>query len=77
MSPSSPKLHSRAAEKPEAFPQTFARPADRALLTPTALKAIRSLATAWRAAMALRSGGVGYYPEANFIHVDTGPVRYW
>ena len=37
----------------------------------------RSLAAAWRAAMALRSGGVGYYPEANFIHVDTGPVRYW
>ena len=48
MSPSSPKLHSRAAEKPEAFPQTFARPADRARLTPTALKAIRSLTAAWR-----------------------------
>jgi uncharacterized protein YcbK (DUF882 family) len=36
-----------------------------------------SLAAAWRAAVALRSGGVGYYPYANFIHVDTGPVRYW
>jgi hypothetical protein len=47
MSPSSPKLHSRVAEKPEAFPQTFARTEDRARLTPTALKAIRSLATAW------------------------------
>jgi uncharacterized protein YcbK (DUF882 family) len=22
-------------------------------------------------------GGVGYYPWAHFVHVDTGPVRYW
>lgn len=28
-----------------------------------------------RAAKSLRRGGVGYYPE--FVHVDTGPVRYW
>jgi uncharacterized protein YcbK (DUF882 family) len=25
----------------------------------------------------LAVGGVGYYPRANFIHVDTGPIRYW
>ncbi len=25
----------------------------------------------------LRVGGVGYYPTAHFVHVDTGPVRYW
>jgi uncharacterized protein YcbK (DUF882 family) len=25
----------------------------------------------------LRGGGVGYYPSSNFIHVDTGRVRYW
>jgi uncharacterized protein YcbK (DUF882 family) len=30
-----------------------------------------------RAALALRGGGVGYYPYANFVHVDTGPVRHW
>jgi uncharacterized protein YcbK (DUF882 family) len=28
-------------------------------------------------ALALRAGGVGYYPESNFVHVDTGPVRTW
>jgi uncharacterized protein YcbK (DUF882 family) len=30
-----------------------------------------------RAAKALKVGGVGYYPKSDFIHVDTGPVRYW
>lgn len=30
-----------------------------------------------RAAMALRAGGVGYYPRSEFLHVDVGPVRYW
>ena len=29
------------------------------------------------AALALRSGGVGYYPESNFVHVDTGAFRAW
>jgi uncharacterized protein YcbK (DUF882 family) len=29
------------------------------------------------AALALRSGGVGYYPGPDFIHVDTGRVRAW
>ena len=25
----------------------------------------------------LRAGGVGYDPESDFVHVDTGRVRYW
>jgi uncharacterized protein YcbK (DUF882 family) len=29
------------------------------------------------AAMALRIGGVGYYPDLDFVHVDVGRVRYW
>ena len=30
-----------------------------------------------RAALALRRGGVGYYPHSDFIHVDSGRVRQW
>ena len=29
------------------------------------------------AAKALGAGGVGYYAESNFVHIDTGPVRSW
>jgi len=29
------------------------------------------------AALALRAGGVGYYAESNFVHLDTGKVRSW
>lgn len=29
------------------------------------------------AARSLRRGGVGYYPASDFVHVDTGRVRYW
>jgi uncharacterized protein YcbK (DUF882 family) len=25
----------------------------------------------------LALGGAGYYPESEFVHADTGPVRYW
>lgn len=29
------------------------------------------------AALALRRGGVGYYPASDFVHVDVGRVRFW
>jgi uncharacterized protein YcbK (DUF882 family) len=29
------------------------------------------------AARALKAGGVGYYAESNFVHLDTGNVRTW
>ncbi len=28
-------------------------------------------------ALSLERGGVGYYSESDFVHVDTGPVRRW
>ncbi len=31
----------------------------------------------YRVARSLGAGGVGYYPHANFVHIDSGPVRYW
>jgi uncharacterized protein YcbK (DUF882 family) len=37
----------------------------------------RDLRTVRRIALAMRSGGVGYYPYDNFVHVDSGPVRRW
>jgi uncharacterized protein YcbK (DUF882 family) len=30
-----------------------------------------------RAAFNFKRGGVGYYRRQGFIHLDTGPVRYW
>ncbi|MEH0690868.1 DUF882 domain-containing protein [Vibrio cholerae] len=29
------------------------------------------------AARELKAGGVGFYPSSDFVHIDTGPVRYW
>lgn len=30
-----------------------------------------------KAAIALKGGGVGYYPKSDFVHLDIGRVRYW
>ena len=30
-----------------------------------------------RAALSLRRGGVGFYPDLDFVHLDTGRVRFW
>jgi uncharacterized protein YcbK (DUF882 family) len=40
---------------------------------------LRGVETRWlrRAALALRRGGVGYYPGPDFVHLDTGRVRFW
>ncbi len=37
----------------------------------------QNLAGLHQAALALRGGGVGYYPGSGFIHMDTGRVRFW
>jgi uncharacterized protein YcbK (DUF882 family) len=37
----------------------------------------RDLATLHKVALAMRAGGVGYYPRSDFVHVDTGRVRQW
>ena len=29
------------------------------------------------AALELQAGGVGFYPDSNFVHIDTGRVRRW
>ena len=36
-----------------------------------------STLTLRNAALALHAGGVGFYPESQFVHVDVGPVRQW
>jgi len=36
-----------------------------------------NLNTLHRAGIRLKSGGVGYYPSSDFVHVDTGRVRNW
>lgn len=35
------------------------------------------LKTLREAALSIKGGGVGYYAASNFVHVDTGRVRFW
>jgi uncharacterized protein YcbK (DUF882 family) len=37
----------------------------------------RTLDKVHQAALDLRLGGVGYYPDSDFVHLDTGRVRRW
>jgi len=37
----------------------------------------RDLASLHKAAMNAKGGGVGYYPDSQFVHMDTGRPRYW
>ena len=37
----------------------------------------RDLQTLRNAALSLRGGGVGFYPQSQFVHVDIGRLRAW
>ena len=37
----------------------------------------KSLAHVHKAALGARGGGVGYYPDSQFVHLDTGRLRRW
>ncbi|MBL0010586.1 MAG: DUF882 domain-containing protein [Nitrosomonas sp.] len=37
----------------------------------------RKLSDLRTAALSLQMGGVGYYPSSDFVHLDTGRVRFW
>ena len=37
----------------------------------------RDLAVLHKAALQAGGGGVGYYPDSQFVHMDTGRLRHW
>jgi uncharacterized protein YcbK (DUF882 family) len=37
----------------------------------------RTLSLLRNTALSMKSGGVGYYPTSDFVHVDVGRVRHW
>ncbi len=37
----------------------------------------RSAGQVREVAMGIQAGGVGYYPNREFVHVDTGDIRHW
>ena len=37
----------------------------------------RDLGGVEKTALAMRRGGVGWYPSSHFIHLDSGPTRSW
>jgi uncharacterized protein YcbK (DUF882 family) len=36
-----------------------------------------SLSKIHKTALAMKRGGVGYYPDSEFVHMDVGPLRRW
>ncbi len=70
----SPKTNEMLRKKSEGVAKNSFHLKARAIdinLPGTELKDLRKLA------MFLRRGGVGYYPRSGFMHIDTGPIRYW
>ena len=37
----------------------------------------RKLSDLRKVALSMQMGGVGYYPSSDFVHLDTGRVRFW
>lgn len=37
----------------------------------------RALSDVHMTALSMKGGGVGYYPQSDFVHVDVGPIRRW
>ncbi len=70
----SPKTNSRLRKNSEGIAKNSFHLKAQAIdinLPGTELKNLKKLATF------LRRGGVGYYPRSGFMHIDTGPIRYW
>ncbi len=70
----SPKTNALLRKKSEGVAKNSFHIKARAIdinLPGTELRDLKKLATF------LRRGGVGYYPRSGFMHIDTGPIRYW
>ena len=70
----SPKTNALLRKKSEGVAKNSFHLKARAIdinLPGTELRDLKKLATF------LRRGGVGYYPRSGFMHIDTGPIRYW
>ncbi len=70
----SPKTNAMLRKKSEGVAKNSFHIKARAIdinLPGTELRDLKKLATF------LRRGGVGYYPRSGFMHIDTGPIRYW
>lgn len=70
----SPKTNAMLARRSEGVARNSLHMSGQAIdlhLPGTSLENLR------KAAINLQSGGVGYYPKSDFVHIDTGRVRSW